>query len=148
MTTAQDEVRPSGIERGLVNSEQARAWEYYKHEDSVLAVRTSYGMIVQSMLLLSYSALLANPAERLRVLLCSVEVVWYSAVGVAMIDTIDKRKSKLREYVARDPIFATYWSQGRDDRVSTRRTVVAIMGLAWGLLLVAAIVSMHLDLQQ
>ena len=35
-------------------AELSRAWEYHKNADQVLGARMSYGMIAQSMFLLSY----------------------------------------------------------------------------------------------
>ena len=44
-------------------SELSRAWEYHKNADQVLGARMSYGMIAQSMFLLSYVTLYLVAAE-------------------------------------------------------------------------------------
>ena len=44
-------------------AELSRAWEYHKNADQVLGARMSYGMIAQSMFLLSYVTLYLAAAE-------------------------------------------------------------------------------------
>ena len=39
------------------NSKATRAWEIYRHMDSMLAQRMAYGMVAQSMLVLSFITL-------------------------------------------------------------------------------------------
>ena len=45
-------------------AELSRAWEYHKNADQVLGARMSYGMIAQSMFLLSYVTFIWLPPNR------------------------------------------------------------------------------------
>ena len=72
-------------------AELSRAWEYHKNADQVLGARMSYGMIAQSMFLLSYVTLYLVTAEPIW-LPTAVQLgiasfgIWYTARQNAMAE--------------------------------------------------------------
>jgi hypothetical protein len=120
----------------------SRAWDYFRHEDVILAARTAYGMAVESMLLLSYSAIFAVQGASSTtgglsgiggsVVEASIAVFgsWYSFRGCGMIDSVERRKSRLRKILFQEPVFAYYWPDASND-TRHRRTILVAMGFGW-----------------
>ena len=93
-------------------AELSRAWEYHKNADQVLGARMSYGMIAQSMFLLSYVTLYLVTAEPIW-LPTAVQLgiasfgLWYTSRQNAMAEEEIARMRFLRkEYLSKDRIFA------------------------------------------
>lgn len=127
-----------------------RAWDYYKHEDSNLSARTSYGIVTQSLLALSYvtlvnyqvyerSILAQGIVATIQVLICTF-AIWYSLRHLGMIDQVQAEKHHLeREYLVHDPIFRSYREAGQPFYQTGRRDVPKLMAEGWKIAALAAV---------
>ena len=96
-------------------SELRRAWEYHKCADEILASRMNYGMVAQSMLLVSYMTMflatggIAWLPPFVQGIVASFGL-WYSVRQSAMAQELTKRMEFLRKsYLVRlDPIYDKY----------------------------------------
>jgi hypothetical protein len=132
-------------------AELSRAWEYHKNADQVLGARMSYGMIAQSMFLLSYVTLYLVTAEPIW-LPTAVQLgiasfgIWYTARQNAMAEEEIARMRFLRkEYLSKDCIFAGHLPNDHSRCGITTSRLIPGFFVLWGGLAVLASVLMALE---
>ncbi len=134
----------------LTDAELSWAWEYCKNADQVLGARMSYGMIAQSMFLLSYVTLYlasADPAWLPTAVQLGIATfgIWYTSRQNAMANEEIRKIRFLREaYLYRDRIFAGHLPEDHP-RVTTSRLLPGFFVL-WGSLAALAGVLIVLEL--
>jgi len=120
----------------ITSAELSWAWEYHKNADQVLAARMSYGMIAQSMFLLSYVTLylaVADPAWLPPAVQLGIASfgLWYTSRQSAMAEEeIAKIRFLREEYLYRDRIFAGHLPEDHP-RATTSRLIPGFFML-WG----------------
>ena len=120
--------------------EVRRAWEYHKAADELLAQRMSYGMVAQSMLIVSFVTI-ASADHSGRPWLTYLEIVisllgfWYSAVQHSTTRALIRGLDRLKEayLVPLDSIYADYLNAVRrhNRRRLHQRYVALSLALAW-----------------
>ncbi len=132
-------------------AELSRAWEYHKNADQVLGARMSYGMIAQSMFLLSYVTLYLVAAEPIW-LPASVQLgiaafgLWYTSRQNAMaVEEIARMRFLREEYLSKDRIFAGHLPDDHSRCGATTSRLIPGFFVLWGGLAVLASVLIVLE---
>ncbi len=119
-------------------SELSRAWEYHKNADQVLGARMSYGMIAQSMFLLSYVTLYLVAAEPIW-LPAAVQLgiaafgLWYTSRQNAMaVEEIARMRFLREEYLSKDRIFAGHLPDDHSRCGATTSRLIPGFFVLWG----------------
>jgi hypothetical protein len=125
-------------------AELSRAWEYHKNADQVLGARMSYGMIAQSMFLLSYVTLYLVTAEPIW-LPAAVQLgiasfgLWYTSRQNAMaMEEIARMRFLRKEYLSKDRIFAGHLPEDHPSCGATTSRLIPGFFVLWGGLAVLA----------
>jgi hypothetical protein len=137
--------KPQKKTRKLVSlAELSRAWEYHKNADQVLGARMSYGMIAQSMFLLSYVTLYLVAAEPIW-LPAAVQLgiasfgLWYTSRQNAMaVEEIARMRFLREEYLSKDRIFAGHFPDDHSRCGATTSRLIPGFFVLWGGLAVLA----------
>ena len=87
----------------LSNKEYKRAWEVFVYAEQLLAQRMNYGMVVQSMLLLAFVALLSSNIDAQKNLVYIKMAIsffggYYSTYQVFRTHSMTKRIAKMRKH--------------------------------------------------
>ena len=125
-------------------AELSRAWEYHKNADQVLGARMSYGMIAQSMFLLSYVTLYLVAAEPIwppaavQLGIASFGL-WYTSRQNAMaVEEIARMRFLRKEYLSKDRIFAGHLPEDHSNCGATTSRLIPGFFVLWGGLAVLA----------
>ncbi|HLC07799.1 MAG TPA: hypothetical protein VJK06_00775 [Methyloceanibacter sp.] len=132
-------------------AELSRAWEYHKNADQVLGARMSYGMIAQSMFLLSYVTLYLVAAEPIW-LPVAVQLgiatfgLWYTSRQNAMaMEEIARMRFLRKEYLSKDRIFAGHLPEDHPSCGTTTSRLIPGFFVLWGALAALASVLIVLE---
>ncbi|HEY8275953.1 MAG TPA: hypothetical protein VIG52_03040 [Methyloceanibacter sp.] len=132
-------------------AELSRAWDYHKSADEVLGARMNYGMIAQSMFLLSYVTLFLAVAEPIWLpaavqLGISTFGLWYTSRQNAMAEEeIAKMRFLRKEYLSRDRIYAGCFPKDRLTGDATPPRIIPGFFVLWGSLAVLSLALIVLE---
>jgi uncharacterized membrane protein len=124
-----------------------RAWEIYEYSDNLMAQRMNYGMVAQSMLLLSFVTLFVYQHQVQTYsffleLIIGILGLLYSGFQYLRTKSLSERLAILRsQYLKDDSVFATYTGVRSMDRRIRQYTVPLVFCVGWIFLLVMAIVA-------
>ncbi|MGC9954780.1 MAG: hypothetical protein ABSD21_10935 [Rhizomicrobium sp.] len=125
----------------------ARRVHIYDVANDILTQRMSYGMVAQSMLLLSYVTLFVSQ-EKLHMYTVVLEIIvsflgiFYSVFQASRMIRSARRLSILQNRIIEDdPVFKEYWNAYTPKRRIHQHQVAAALGAAWFGLLIVAILA-------
>lgn len=129
-------------------SQLRRAWEYHKAADELLAFRMSYGMVAQSMLIVSFVTLLGLQPHlggylKASELIVGVFGLWLTTVQHLLARSLVTRLFFLKEnYLEKiDPIYRDYMAAYKVWGKSNQLQIMVGMGLVWVALIGVAILA-------
>ncbi len=129
-------------------SSYARAWEVHDYAEKILADRMNYGMVAQSMLMLSFVTLLSNSNQSnftpiAEILICLFGT-FYSYFQLSRIRSVSQRIIHLqKKYLMDDEVFSEYMTAYSPStfskRIRTHYVPVTLYGLWLTFLILSAV---------
>jgi hypothetical protein len=86
-----------------------RAWEYYKHMDSLLVGRVNYAMVAQSMLLASFATLFVSSHTNIYLIRGEIVIgllgIFFAIMQLLLSVSLVSKMDALKSYLNDDKIF-------------------------------------------